>query len=266
MDRSIKWAIGIVITIIVLTILNPFVIISAGERGVVLNLGAVSDNILMEGLHFRTPFLQSIKIMDVRIQKEEVETGAASKDLQELKTTIALNYHIDPTLVNQLYQKVGTQYKKIIIDPAVQEAVKAATAKYNAEESITKRSQVKEDIKKLLAERLQKEYITVDEVSITDFDFSDQFNKAIENKVTNEQNALAAKNLLEQKKYEAEQVVVSAQAQAESIKIQAQAITSQGGADYVKLQWIKAWEAGGAKVPSIITSDKGGNFIMDIKQ
>jgi regulator of protease activity HflC (stomatin/prohibitin superfamily) len=239
--KLIVWSsIGVVVLALIL-ILNPFVIIPAGERGVVLNLGAVSDTIMGEGIHWRTPLIQSVKKIDVKIQKEQVAVASASKDLQTVSSQIALNYHLQADKVNVLWQTIGKDYKERIIDPAVQEAMKASTAKYTAEELITKRSLVKDDIKVILAERLVREYIIVDEVSITDFDFSQSFNSAIEAKVTAEQNALGAKNKLEQTKYEAEQRIAQAKGEAEAIKIQAQAINSQGGADYVQLQAIKQW-------------------------
>lgn len=225
--KLIKWLIGVLIGAFLFMLLNPFVIITAGERGIVMNMGAVSENVLGEGLHMRVPFVQAVKVLDVKIQKETVTAGAASKDLQQLRTIIALNYHLDPSLVNQLYQKIGMQYKDRIIDPAIQEAVKAATAKYTAEEAITKRALVREDIKTLITGRLEREYIIVDEVSITDFDFSNEFNKAIEAKVTAEQQALQAKNVLEQKKFEAEQRITTARAEAEAIKLQSEAANNE---------------------------------------
>ncbi len=239
--KAIVWMIVGFVLFILLILLNPIVLIGAGERGVVLNLGAVSDTIMNEGLNFRTPLIQSVHVFDVKMQKDEVETGAASKDLQEVKTTIALNYHLVPDQVNKLYQNIGTDFKRRVIDPAIEEAVKAATAKFTAEEAITKRQAVREEIKKLLIERLQKEYIMVDEVSIVDFDFSAEFNRAIEAKVTAEQSALQSKNVLEQKKYEAEQTITTARAEAEKIRIQAESISKQGGQSYVQLKAIEKW-------------------------
>ena len=136
---------------------------------------------------------------------------------------------------------IGKEYRERIIDPALQEAVKSATALYTAEELITKRPEVKDTIKTLLVERLSQEYILVDEFSIVNFDFSPSFNQAIEAKVTAEQNALASKNKLEQVKYEAEQRIATAKGEAEAIRIQADAIQSQGGAEYVNLKAIEKW-------------------------
>lgn len=232
---------GFLALVVLILVFGSFTTISAGERGVVLTLGKVEDRIMTEGLHFKMPLIQSVKKLDVKTQKEEVAASAASRDLQTVTAQVALNYHLDAERVNVLWQSVGAEYKSRIIDPAVQEAVKAVTARYTAEELITKRSQVKDDAFLLLSERLTKEYILVDEFSITNFDFSPSFNEAIEAKVTAEQNALASKNKLEQVKYEAEQRIVAARGEAEAIRIQAQAIQQQGGAEYVNLKAVEKW-------------------------
>lgn len=243
-ETNFKMWVGIIIgvvALIIFLIINPFVLISAGERGVVLNWGAVSDNILGEGIHWVLPIKQGVKQLDVRVQKEEAEASAASKDLQTVSTKIALNYHLNPDKVNRLWQNVGSDYKGRIIDPAIQEAIKSVMAKYTAEELITKREQVKQDAKLVLTERLTNEFIIVDELSIVNFDFSQSFNQAIEAKVTAEQNALAAKNKLEQSKYEADQRIAQARGEAEAIKIQAEAIQNQGGEEYVNLKAVEKW-------------------------
>ena len=232
---------AIVIVVVLIVVFGSFTIVGAGERGVVLTLGRVSDVVFAEGLHFKLPIIQKVEKLDVKTQKEQVDATAASKDLQTVTAKVALNYHLDATKVNRLWQSIGSEYKTRIIDPAIQEAVKAVTAKYTAEELITLRAQVKEDAKLALTERLTKEYIVVDELSIVDFDFSASFNEAIEAKVTAEQNALAAKNKLEQIKYEAEQRVTTAKGEAEAIRIQAQAIQQQGGAAYVNLKAVEKW-------------------------
>lgn len=233
---------SILVLIVLIFIFGSFGSISAGQRGVLLQFGAVQDRIFNEGLFFKIPFIQKVQHLDIKIQKEQVDVSSASKDLQTVSTKIALNYHLQADKVAKLWQGIGKDYKERIIDPAIQEALKATTAQYTAEELITKRQQVKEDAKALLAERLVREFIVVDELSIVDFDFSPSFNSAIEAKVTAEQNALAAKNKLEQVKFEAEQRISQAKGEAEAIKIQAEAINSQGGADYVQLQAIKQWK------------------------
>lgn len=232
---------GVIWLIAFFTLMGCFTIISPGERGVVIQLGSVQDKIMSEGFNLKVPWVQQVQKLDVKTQKEEVGVSAASKDLQTVTTKIALNYHLSTDKVNKLWQLVGSEYKTRIIDPAIQEAVKASTAKFTAEELITKRPEVKEATKVVLAERLAREFIFVDELSIVDFDFSQSFNDAIEAKVTAEQNALAAKNKLEQVKFEAEQRMSQAKGEAEAIRIQAQAITQQGGKEYVNLKWVEKW-------------------------
>lgn len=232
--------IGILVALGILMLINPFFIISAGERGIVMKWGNV-DRVMSEGIHWRTPIVEEVEEIDIKTQKEEVKATAASKDLQNVTTVVAMNYNLLPDKVGELWKTIGEDYKIRIIDPAIQEAIKAATAKYTAEELITKRETVREDIKTVLIERLQKEFIVVTEISIVDFQFSQSFDNAIESKVTAEQNALAAKNTLEQSKYEAEQRIAQAKGEAEAIRIQANAINAQGGEDYVKLKAIEKW-------------------------
>lgn len=237
--KVVGFIIGFLVLLVVL--FGSFTVISAGERGVVLRVGAI-DRVLEPGFNLKMPIFESIRKISVQTQKEQVETDAASQDLQTVKAIVAVNYNVSPEKVADLWRTLGGDYKNRVIDPAIQEAVKAATAKYTAEQLITQRPQVKEEIKMSLASILSPKDIFVSDVSITNFDFSPSFNQAIEAKVTAEQQALQSKNLLEQKKYEAEQVVVTAKAQAEAIQIQTAAINSQGGANYVQLEAIKKWD------------------------
>ncbi|MBU2472060.1 MAG: prohibitin family protein, partial [Bacteroidetes bacterium] len=173
--------------------LSPWVQIGAGERGVVLNFGAVQENVIGEGLHLRIPIMQRIAIMDVKVQKSLTSAAASSADLQEVSSEVALNYHVIPDKANIVYQSVGIYFKERIIDPAVQEVVKAVTAKYTAEELITKRPAVSNAMKLSLTERLLEHNIAVDAFSIVGFSFSKIFMEAIESKQTAEQLALKAK-------------------------------------------------------------------------
>lgn len=247
-------------------IINPLVKVDAGERGVVLAWGAVEDRILNEGIHWITPIKRKVKKMDVTIQKEEQGASAASKDLQIVTSKVAINYHLDPLNVNKLYQDLKKDYSDRVINPAIEEFVKKTTARYTAEELITKREEVKQDLKAGITKNLVKNHIIVNDIFITDFDFSDQFNKSIEAKVTAEQRALEEKNKLEQVKFQAEQKITQATADAEAIRIQAEAITSQGGKDYVSLQWIKAWGAGGAKVPTYVVAGGNNGFLFNLNK
>jgi regulator of protease activity HflC (stomatin/prohibitin superfamily) len=238
--KVVVFCVGALILLFLVIAFLPFTIVSAGERGVVTRFGAVQRT-LQPGFHFLTPFIENSTSIDVQTQKEQTDAEAASSDLQSVRTTVAVNYNVDPEKVADLYTRISTDYKGRIIDPGIQEVVKAVTANYTAEELITKRADVTSEVQSQLATRLVSSDIIVTGVSIVNFNFSDSFNQAIEAKVTAQQNALAAENKLAQVKFEAQQTVTSAQAQAEAIKIQAQAINSQGGADYVQLQAIKQW-------------------------
>ena len=244
-EKKIKWVVrfvGVLIALGIVMLVQPFVLVPAGHRGIVLNWGAVSDNVMNEGLNFKIPVMQKIKIVEVRTIKLERPAVSYSKDLQTVEAAIALTYHLEALKVNKLYQEVGGDYQGRIIDPAVQESVKAVTAKFTAPELVDQRAKVKDEIKASLAERLLAYDIIVEDVSITNFEFSQVYEQAIEAKQVAQQNALKAENELVRIKVEAEQKIATARAEAESIRIQAQAINSQGGADFVALQAIAKWD------------------------
>lgn len=234
--RIVKLIVGGAGALVVFLVMNPFVIIGAGERGVVLNFGAVQPKVLDEGLHFRVPVMQRIVKIDVRVHKAQTDAEAASKDLQDTHSTIALNHHILPDKSNWVYQNLGREYKERIIDPAVQEVVKAVTARYTAVELITQREKVRAEIKELLKERLMVYHIVVDDFSIVNFKFSQQFTQAIEAKQTAEQLALKAQRDLDRIKIEAEQKVTQARAEAEALRLQKENVTPQ----LVRLRQIEA--------------------------
>lgn len=223
----------------ILLLLSPFCIVNAGHRGVVTNFGVVKEQVLDEGFHWVNPF-DSVKEISVQRTKVEANASAASKDLQTVTASVAVSYRLEPAFVRDLYQNVKGDFETQIVAQGIQDSVKAATALYTAEELITKRSEVSDAIGVALMGKMAP-YAAIDDVSITNFEFSPSFNQAIEQKVTAEQDALASKNKLEQTKYEAEQKIVSAQAEAEAIRIQAEAITQQGGEAYVDLKAVQKW-------------------------
>jgi regulator of protease activity HflC (stomatin/prohibitin superfamily) len=226
--------------IVLLLALNSFGTVGAGERGVLLQFGAVKDTVFDEGLYIKLPFIHRVVKIDVRIQKDEVEASASSKDLQIVTSKIALNYHLDHDSVNEIWQEVGKNYNTRIISPSIQEAVKATTAQFTAEELITKREEVKTQIKENLAKRLLENNIIVDEFNIIDFFFSSAFNEAIEAKVTAEQLKLKAARDLERIVIEKEQQITQAEAKAQAIQIEAQAL--RANAQVVELRWIEKWD------------------------
>jgi regulator of protease activity HflC (stomatin/prohibitin superfamily) len=233
---AVKWIIGAVVLLVVLLIVNPFIIVGAGERGVVLTFGAVQKIVFDEGLHVRIPMVQKVIKIDVRVQKSQVDAESVSKDLQDTNSVIAINYHIIPAAASWVYQSLGLQYRERVIDPAVQEVVKAVTARYTAVELITQREKVRTEIKDFLKQRLIGYNIFVDDFSIINFKFSPQFTQAIESKQTAEQFALKAQRDLERIKIEAEQKVAQATAEAEALRLQKANITPE----LVKLRQIEA--------------------------
>ena len=223
--KFLKWVCICLVGLIL--ILSCIYTISAGYRGVLLTLGKPSDIVSSEGPHLKWPIIQRVVKMEVRTKKIEKKSESVSKDLQDVKTTIALNYHINPGYVNKLYQEVGEEYEERIIKPAIEESVKSVMAKFTASGLITERPKVRQGIQLLLTERLQKYYIMVDDFNIVNFQFSADFAKAIEDKVTAEQKKLKAERDLERIKIEKEQQIVKAQAEAEALRLQRKEITEE---------------------------------------
>jgi len=220
---------------------GSWAIVGAGERGVRVRLGAVIDKSILPGFTFKIPLIESIVKLNVQIKKESANLDAASKDLQTVTSVVALNYHLDPSKVSITYRDIGLDYNARIIDPALQESLKASTAQFTAEDLIQKREEARQIVKDLLSKKLLAHGIIVDEFNVVNFKFSSTFEQAIEAKVTTEQNALAAKNKLSQIQYEAQQRVAQADGEAKAIAIQAQAIQQSGGKEYVNLKWVEKW-------------------------
>jgi len=234
--------------------LGAFYTIDAGERGVFLTFGKASVIESQPGFHFKIPFAQNVVKLETRTKKLEVEADSSSKDLQDVKTIIALNYHLIPEEVTNLYTSIGQSYETRVIAPAIQESVKSVTAKFTAEELITRRSEVRDGIKTELLTRLSKYYIAVDDFNVVDFQFSEEFDKAIESKVTAEQLKLKADRDLERIRVEANQKIAQAQAEAEALRLQKQEITP----DLVKLREIEVQRLAIEKWNGVMPQVTGG--------
>lgn len=206
---------------------QAFVVIDAGYVGVVKRLGAVKPKELSEGFHIITPFIDSVEKFDIRLSKVTSDATASSKDLQVVNTSIAVQYSMTPELMPLTLQKVGTRavVERTLIDPSILESVKAITALYTAEELITRRDEVKTMIQQKISSFLNESteeknlsgLLVIANVAITDFDFSSEFNRAIEEKVRAEQEALKATN-------EKDRRVTQAEAQAEEQRLIADAL------------------------------------------
>ena len=222
--------------LVVIVLFKPWAQVGAGERGIVLNFGAVQDKVLNEGIHFRVPIMQEVVLMDIKIHKVVTDAASASSDLQDVALSVALNYHILPEKANLVYQTIGVEFKERMIDPAIQEVMKAVSARYTAEELITKRPAVSAEMQESLTKRLLLSNISVDAFSIVSFSFSKIFTDAIEAKQTAEQNALKAKRDLDRIRVEADQTIAAATAEAEALRLQKMNISP----DLIELRKIEA--------------------------
>ena len=213
-----KKTIAIVVAVLValIVLLNSITIVDAGHTGVINTLRNVSENVLQEGIHLKIPFIQTIVKMDNRIVKLEVETEAFSKDLQTVTTKLAINYRVSKDKSYAIYKNVGSDYETILVSPAVNEVLKAITAKYTAEESVANRSLISQGLIEELNAKLNKNGIYVEDVNIINFDFSEAYIAAIEEKQVAEQRLLKAKT-------EKEEAIVKAEAEAETLRIQSEA-------------------------------------------
>ena len=247
---------GGIFLLVILAFLRPFTIINAGERGVVMRFGKVQDTVFDEGIHLIMPIVTTVRRITVRIQRDDVQAEAFSRDLQYIQTDIAVNWHIEPTTVNKIFQEVGDQTEIVrrIISPAVSEVVKAATAKKTAEEIIAKRTELKEEIDTQLRERLGSYGVVVDDVSLVNIDFTDEFSKAIEAKQIAEQEAKRARFEALRAKEQAQADINRAQGQAEAQRLQRQTLTPE----LLQKQAIEKWDG---KFPQVLTGDGALPFI-----
>ena len=217
MKKVSKKVVVIVAAVIILIILlsNAFSVVEAGHTGVIVTLGKVTESTLQEGLHLKIPFIQDIVMIDNRIVKLEVLTEAFSKDLQTVNTTLAINYRVDTNKSYSIYKNIGPNYEDVLITPAVNEVLKATTALYTAEESVTNRNMISEGLVEGLNEKLNKEGLYITDVNIINFDFSEAFITAIEEKQVAQQQLLKAET-------DKQKAITNAQADAESTRIKAE--------------------------------------------
>jgi Membrane protease subunits, stomatin/prohibitin homologs len=269
-QNAIKMVLGAIIVLIIIGVVasSSVKIVDAGNRGILTHWSAVdlTNPPLDEGIHFVIPFQDEVVQMEVRTLKYDTSTRSASKDLQTVQTTVTVNYHPDTERVHFLYKEIGLSYENRVIQPAIDETVKQVSANYNAEELITKRPLVKADIENAIRDRLTQFYVVTEVISITDFEFSPLFAKAIESKVEAEQKAQKAENDLIRIEVEARQLeaqavgtaaanIAEAQGEAEAISIINRALSSNP----FYLEWLKtqAWDG---RLP-LVVGEGGTPFI-----
>lgn len=218
MTKKVKTIVIIVavIAFVALVVLNSFTIVDAGHTGVVVTLGKVNEGVLQEGIHIKAPFVQQVVKIDNRIVKLEVDTEAFSKDLQTVETTLAINYRVDTSKSYSIYKNIGANYEEVLVVPAVNEVLKAITAQYTAEESVTNRSLISDGLISGLNEKLNNIGLYITDVNIINFDFSEAFITAIEEKQVAQQQLLKAET-------EKQTAITNAEAEAETTRIKAEA-------------------------------------------
>lgn len=254
-DKEKRKIVIIIVSAIVLLILffGSFRTIKSGEVGIKVRFGKVVTSKTHDGVNFKMPLIERIVKMNVQVQKVEVETSSASRDLQDVNMMLAVNYRIDASKATDLYKNVGTKYEEVVLQPAIQESIKAVTSKYTAEELITNRSEVSNGCMKELENKVKKYGIVVDNFNITNFSFSAEFNKAIEEKQVAEQKVLTAKQELEKEKIEAEKKVVKAEAERKANETKGQTLTD----NIIKEKFIEKWNG---ELPKV----SGSNSIVNI--
>ena len=259
-NKDVYIAVQLTLVIVFLAILSKFfVIVNAGERGVLMQFGKVQEQILGEGLHVIVPTVYTVKKLSVRVQKQESSAEASSKDLQDVFTDVALNWHIIPDEANAIFQQIGDQKEVVdrIIDPAVEEVLKAVMAQYTAEEIITKRGEVKAAVDDFLTLRLVTYHIAVDDISLVHVHFSQRFSDAVEAKQIAEQEAKRGEFLALKAVKEAEAKVNLAKGEAEVQRLLRDNLTPE----LLERQAIEKWDG---KLPLIV--GEGGKNLLDLRK
>ena len=254
-------AIVIAAVIVLAAVISTLAIVPAGSTGVIVTFGKVSDNVLSEGLHMKIPFAQELVVVSNKIQVYEADASAVSKDLQTVSSKIAVNFRVKSDSSASIYKNIGSDYQTVILMPAVQESMKAVSAKYTAEQLITERNKVGNEIKEQLESKVSDYGIQIEKFNIVNFDFSAEFNDAIEAKQVAEQNLLKTKTEQEQAiviaEAEAEKKVIAAEAEANAIKTKADAqaqanqqLAKSLNEDLINYQAIEKWDGVLPKVAS----------------
>ena len=233
-------ALIVTLVIVFIIICNPIAMVGVGERGVKVTLGKVSPESYGEGIHLITPFISKIKNMDVKTQKRFIETSVYTKDIQQARITYVINYNLQPDNAHNMYRQVGMNYEDTILTPVVEGTIKDVIGKWNAQDLVANREKATREILVKLQNHLMDNYINVTDFQMTAINYSDVFERAIESKVTAEQEALKSKNKTVQIQEEAKQKVISAEAEAKSMAIRANALTKNKS--LVEYEAVQKWD------------------------
>src|SRR5512143_2167693 len=253
-----RWVLWVGVAVLIFALLNLSVyIIPAGSVGVVTRWGAV-NRVAYPGLGIKIPIAEGVVQMDVRTLKDEADATAASKDLQVVSSKIAINYHLDGKFAVDVYQNIGPNYKDVVIAPAIQNIFKATTAQYTAEELITQREAVRVQAEQALTTQLAVYHVVVENFNIVNFDFSPEFNAAIEQKQVAQQQVETAKQRLAQAQVDAQSAVAQAQGQADAQK--ALKDTGALSPEYLQYLFLNKWNG---VLPSVMG---GAQPFIDVSQ
>ena len=250
----------ILLVVMFIVICNPIAMVGVGERGVKVTLGRVSPESYSEGIHLITPFISKIKTMNVKTQKDNIVTSVYTKDIQQAKISYVVNYNLQPENAHKMYREVGMQYRDTILMPVVEGIIKDVIGKWNAQDLVANREEATNDILDKLKAQLNDKYINVTGFQIININYSEVFERAIESKVTAEQEALKAKNKTVQIEEEAKQKLISAEAEAKSMSIRANALTKNKA--LVDYEAVQKWDGKmptymmGNSIPFINVSNK----------
>jgi len=245
---------GVIAALLILIGFNSYVVINPGEAGVLSILGKAQEDALLEGIHYKIPFISKVDVYDVTVQKFEVPAQSATKDLQDLKASFAINFRLDPVKVVDIRRKQGTLSNVVskVIAPQTQESFKIAAARKTAEEAITKRDELKADFDVALNKRLDKYGIVVLDTSVIDLNFTDEFAQAVEDKQIAQQRAQRAVYIAREAEQEAQADINRAKGKAEAQRLLAETLRAQGGSLVLQKEAIEAWRQGGSQMPNVL--------------
>lgn len=242
-ERFLLISVALVVFIVIFLAIN-FRIVQPYQRAVMTSMGSIS-NVSGSGVNITFWPFTDRHVYDVTNQvilfNGEESMTAATKDLQDATLGVSINYHLDANKLKEIYLNYGDDYVEKIVKPMILDSVKSASSEFTAEELVTKRQEFVISSEKILKEKMNSVYMVLEKVAITNVKFSDSFNGAIEAKVRTQQEAEQAKNELKKTEYESQQKITRSKAEAETIRIQAEAIQSQGGAEYVNLKAVEKW-------------------------
>lgn len=244
--------------VILAIVFESVTVVPAGMRGVQVTFGEVNMTPLESGMHFVNP-LSNVKNLNIQLQRATMEgASAGTKDMQQVHTDIVINYRLNADKVSHIYKDYGVDLANKVLAPSLNEAFKSVTGHYTSEELITKRDLVSAGVLEQVRGKLAQFDLSVDSISLVNFGFSADYQKAIEQKVIATQMKQKAEQDLERIKVEAASRIAQAEGEAKAISIQAQAIQSNGGQNYVQLQWIQKWDG---KLPDTVVNGQSGMML-----